>query len=88
MKNIKKSFLSKLNMEEIIKKIYYDPEQGYISANQLYKKLKELGYNFSNNEVKKWYDSQQVNLIYKEVKPVYQKIVCPFGSVGCVQCVT
>jgi len=73
-------------MEEIIKKIYYDPEQGYISANQLYQKLKELGYKYTQIQVKKWYDSQQVNQIYKETKPVYQKIISPFGSVGCVQC--
>ncbi len=72
-------------MEDIIKKIYYDPKQGFTNVNLLYNKLKELGYNFTLSEVKKWYNSQAVNQIYKETKPVYQKIVCPFGSVGCIQ---
>lgn len=73
-------------MENKIKQIYYDPEQGFSNVNQLYNKLKELGYSFTLSEVKKWYNSQAVNQIYKEPKPVYQKIVCPFGSVGCIQC--
>ncbi len=69
-----------------LKDIYYNPKTGYLSLNQLWKKLIEnkiyLPYN-----VKDWYEQQSVNQIYKQTKPLeqYHVIKSPFNSIGCFQ---
>jgi hypothetical protein len=56
-------------MEELAK-IYYDPKTGFVNAKTLYQKAKETGLKIKYNDVKKWYDEQAVNQIFKKQQKV------------------
>jgi hypothetical protein len=70
-----------------LKDIYYNPKTGYLSLNQLWKKLIENKIYLPYNDVKDWYEQQSVNQIYKQTKPLeqYHVIKSPFNSIGCFQ---
>ncbi len=59
-----------------LKQLYYDPEQGFLSAVKLWKKAKQLGINVTSKQVKEFLKQQstyQLNL--KDKKPsVYNSI--------------
>jgi hypothetical protein len=45
-------------IDSILKKLYYDPKTGYISAPRLYEKAKEIEASISLKKVKDWYSRQ------------------------------
>ena len=57
-------------MDEVLKKLFYDPKKGYINLLSLYEKMKELGYYYTIEDVSKWYYDQPVNQVYKKKAPV------------------
>lgn len=63
--------------EDIIKKAYYNPEVGYLSANKLHKKLKQINPKITLQQVQKFIDKQYTNQINKKEKrpKVYSSIV-------------
>jgi IS30 family transposase len=74
-------------MDEVLKKLYYDPKSGYINLVSLYEKTKELGLYYPFDDVAKWYYEQPVNQVYKKKTPVvsYNKIISHFNMVGEMQ---
>ena len=57
--------------EQELRNIYYDPSEGYRSAEKLYRKAKEKGLkNVSRKSVKDWLKSQDT---YTRYKPVIRK---------------
>ncbi|GMF56141.1 unnamed protein product [Phytophthora fragariaefolia] len=46
------------NMDELLEKLYYDPETGFISANALHKKVKEVDSSITLKQVKDWYKTK------------------------------
>lgn len=68
-------------MEEILKKIYYDPARGLGSAEKLHKEAKKELPQIKLLEVKNWLSKQQTQQIFKKtVKPVYPPITGPQGT--------
>jgi hypothetical protein len=57
-------------MDDKLGKIFYDPKIGISGVNQLYKKSKDKGYDYTLKQIKEWYFDQPVNQVYKEVKKV------------------
>jgi hypothetical protein len=51
-----------------LKTLFYDPRQGLISVDKLYKKTKELNLNLSYNQVKSFYEKQPVNQLLKPIR--------------------
>ena len=47
-------------MDEIIKNYFYDVNTGYVSANNLSKKMKDDKYNVTRKQIKEFYDNQEV----------------------------
>jgi len=45
-------------MEELLEKLYYDPETGFISAPALHKKVKEIDPSITLKQVKDWYKTK------------------------------
>ena len=72
---------------EKVKELYYDPKTGYLNLNQLWHKLIENKIYLSFDEVKEWYDKQNVNQIYKQAQPNknFHTIKSPFNAIGCFQ---
>ena len=56
--------------EQELRDIYYDPSEGYRSAEKLYRKAKDTGLNVSRKSVKIWLKSQDT---YTRFKPVIRK---------------
>ena len=56
--------------EQEIRNIYYDPSEGYQSAEKLYQKAKADGIKVSRRLVKEWLEMQD---IYTRYKPVIRK---------------
>ena len=57
---------------EKLKNLFYNPKLGLTSYKQLYEKAKENNINVSLNQVKDFYNNQEVNQIFKEKhKPLY-----------------
>ena len=65
-------------MEDILRKYYYDPELGLISANKLYQKVKEHGITLK--QVKVFISKQETAQLYKPMK--IQKTYFPTTSYG------
>jgi len=66
-----------------LEQLFYSADTGFVDVNKLYNMVKDKGVTLA--QVKQWYDSQSVNQLFKQVKPVFQKIKCPFDSIGCLQ---
>ena len=66
-------------MDEIIKKYFYDIHTGFVSSNKLYRKIKEDGYDIKLNDVKTFYENQDIIQKTKrkplKVDRVYSSIV-------------
>ena len=73
--------------DKIIEKYFTSPDTGFIDAAKLFEKIKEDGHKISLKQVKDWYNKQEVNQVYKQPNVVrkYNKITCPFNTVGCLQ---
>ena len=56
--------------EQELRDIYYDPSEGYKSAEKLYQKAKEKGLGVSRKAVKNWLETQDT---YTRYKPVVRK---------------
>jgi len=55
-------------MESLLKKIYYDPKTGLVSAEKLYQKAKLQDSQITRKHIKEFLSSQEVAQIYKERK--------------------
>jgi hypothetical protein len=53
-------------MEQVLKEIFYDSKKGFVNVVALYEKTKQLGYNYTYEDVLKWYYDQPVNQVYKK----------------------
>ena len=47
-------------MNEIIEKYFYDINTGFVSSGKLFKKLKEDGHDVKLNDVKTFYENQEI----------------------------
>ena len=47
-------------MDDKIKNYFYDINTGYVSANKLYRKMKDDGYDVTRKQIKQFYDDQEV----------------------------
>ena len=56
--------------EQALRDIYYDPSEGYQSAEKLYQKAKSNGLVISRKVVKEWLKTQDT---YTRYKPVAKK---------------
>jgi len=75
-------------MNEVLKKLYYDPKTGLSSINNLYARAKKELPTIKKQDVSDWMKKQEVSQIYtkpKSKKEDYQTIKCPLNSVGCLQ---
>lgn len=45
---------------QLLEKLYYDPQQGFISAKKLYQKAKAIDKSITLKKVKEWYKSQNL----------------------------
>lgn len=70
-------------MEDLLKKLYYDTKTGFVSADKLYKKAKELDPKITHKIVKEFIKRQATAQINKEVKKsrktIYNPITGPIG---------
>lgn len=66
--------------DEIIKKMYYDPQYGFLSAGKLYKKLFDDGYDIRYKDVKNFIDKQEIYQLTKNIKQptVYNTITATY----------
>ena len=53
-------------MEELLRRIYYDPKQGFVSAAKLYEKVKSKGV--TRKQVQDWLKQQESVQVQKEVR--------------------
>lgn len=74
-----------ISLMEELKKIFYNPQTGYRNLNNLWTTTKENNLNLTFKQVKKFYNDQVVNQVYKESKPEYKPIVCSEGRGSCIQ---
>ena len=56
--------------EQELRNIYYDPAEGYRSAEKLYQKAKEKGLSVSRRMVREWLKTQDT---YTRYKPIVRK---------------
>ena len=54
--------------DEKSKALYYNPKQGFLSLNKLWKRAKEEGIAVSYNDVKKIHEQQKTYELTKQVK--------------------
>lgn len=75
------------NITEDLDKIFYDPKNGFINMRDLYLQQKANGLKYTMEQVKKYYNDQEVNQIYKKPPKIksFNKIVSPFNQIGTVQ---
>jgi hypothetical protein len=72
-------------MEEL-RRIFYDPKNGYPNINQLVQLAKDKKLGLTYEQVKEFYNSQQVNQIFKQnVKKKYEHIKAVYDEVGTLQ---
>jgi hypothetical protein len=66
-------------MEQLLNKLYYDPETGYSSADKLYRKAKQQDTKITMKIVKEFIDAQATAQITKQVKKNknYNTIISP-----------
>ena len=56
--------------EQELRDVYYDPAEGYLSAEKLYQKAKEKGLSVSRRVVREWLKTQDT---YTRYKPIVRK---------------
>jgi hypothetical protein len=72
--------------KQILRSIYYDPKNGYPNLQALTRIVKEQGHNISHEEIKEFYESQQVNQIFKQnIKQKYEPIKSFYDDIGTLQ---
>ena len=54
-------------MKRNIKKIYYNPKTGFTDFRILQNRLRDTGHAIKYVNLKKWYDNQHINQIYKNL---------------------
>jgi hypothetical protein len=69
-------------MDEILRKLYYDPKTRYVGIDALYRKAKNIDTNFSLGYVKKWMDKQESRQINKQELPNKKDTLPIFSSQG------
>ena len=75
-----------MSNNEIIKKLYYDPQYGFLSAGKLYKKLIDDGYDIKYKDVKNFIDKQEINQLTKQInKPKQFNSIVAYFPLDCVQ---
>ena len=57
---------------ETLESIFYNPKEGYLNVQELFKKAKEKKLNVKYKDVKQWYDEQPVNQLYKKPPKIKQ----------------
>lgn len=55
-------------MDEEIAKVYYDPNEGFLSEPKLFKKLKLKGFDITHKQLKEWLDNQETRQTMKNTK--------------------
>ena len=70
-----------------LERIYYNPKTGFTNAKDLYQKAKESGLKVKYKDVKKWYDEQPVNQVFKKVSKIksYNRIRSHYHQTGEMQ---
>jgi hypothetical protein len=69
-----------------LKEIFYDPKNAYPNINQLSKLAKKKGVIFNTNELKEFYNGQQINQLFKpRRKEDYDKIRSLYDQTGTFQ---
>ena len=61
---------SQILAEQGLRDIYYDPSEGYQSAERLYQKAKEKGLSVSRKMVREWLRTEDT---YTRYKPIVRK---------------
>ena len=69
---------------EQLEEIFFDPKQGYSNARELFQKAKKSGLKLNYGEVKKWFEAQPVNQIFRKPQKVrqYSRIRSHFHQTG------
>lgn len=76
-------------MSEIQKlnKLYYNPKTGFVAKKKLITKAHEAGIDLTDEQISEWYDSQEINQLWKEgpkkPKSTYLSITAP--NIGFIQ---
>lgn len=60
---------------EVLKKIYYDVEQGYISKEKLYKKAKKEDSTITRKKVEEFLSKQKINQVFGRQKKYYNSFI-------------
>jgi IS30 family transposase len=69
-----------------LEKLYYDPTKGFLGFNRFYALVRENNNQLSKKEIKKWYDEQSVNQVYRsKTRRRYNEIICKTNLPGCIQ---
>ena len=65
-----------MGIEKLLGKIYYDPKEGFMGVNNLFKKAKAKDKTVKLVDVKKWLKKQAVSQVHtrKSIKTEYLKI--------------
>src|SRR5271157_5201789 len=72
--------------EAKLKEIYYNPKEGFLSLNKLWKKVKEKDIPVSYNDVKKFLEQQKAYALTKQVKrPKHFSNIYASHPLQCVQ---
>ena len=69
-------------MDEILRKLYYDPKTGYVGIDGLYRKAKLIDNHITMGYVKKWMDRQESRQINKQELPNKKDTLPIFSSQG------
>jgi len=70
-----------------IASFYFNPETGFSNIHTLYDRLIDAGYKIKFSDLKKWYENQQVNQIYKKPPKIksYNPIISHYNEIGELQ---
>ena len=63
--------------DDIIRKLYYDPQQGFSSVKKLYEKLKSQ--NITQKQIKEFLSKQEVNQLHHTIKKT--KKLCTYNVI-------
>ena len=67
-------------MEDLLNKLYYDPQTGFQGLDKLYRKAKLVDKKVTKKKVKEWLDeqaTQQITTAQKKTKKIYSSIISP-----------
>lgn len=66
--------------EEVIKRVYYDPETGYGSQQKLHQRLKKAGYTITPKEIKEVLSNQEVVQVNQKNSGKQNSFVAPYAK--------